>query len=234
MVSLRRLSIVLLLLPVICGAEVLDDQEAVRNAVFRRMHVSSNGTAQVTTDDANSQIDESHQLFGSHLEFDVVPYANWDTVSVIDGQWYYDTVVNSDFVEGGFLYCLQSEVDIHGNEIIGIVPTRPIQDVVVAVAGDAPRFVWCSEGVFGVYPVPALKQAYLTFYFQYQAHPPELTTDTSSILIKKALRSMLVDHVCWILEEKRDRMLKAQLFKARLPRSITEQIAKKTTTEEIR
>jgi hypothetical protein len=230
---MRKL-LLLLLLPVMCLGEVLDDQEAVRNAVLRRMHVSSNGTAQMTTAQVNSQIEESHQLFGSHLEFDVVPFSKGDTVSVVDGQWFYDTVVNSDFVEGGLLWCVQSEVDIHGDEIIGFVPTRAIEDVVAPVAGDAPRFVWCSEGVFGVYPVPALDKAYLTFYFQYQAHPPELTSDTSSILIKKALRSMLVDHVCWILEEKRDRMLKAQLFKARLPRSITEQIAKKTTTEEIR
>ena len=215
--------LVLLLLPVICGAAVLDDREDIRNAAFRRMHISSDGTDQVTTADANSQIDESHELFGSHLEFHVVPYAKWDTVSVIDGQWFYDTVVNSDMVEGGLLYCVQSCVDKDGKTVIERVPTRPMGQLLLSDAGDAPKYVWCSEGVFGVYPVPALEQVYLTFYFQYQAHPPELTTDTSSILIKKALRSMLVDHVCWLLEEKRGNLLKAQMFKARLPKSITEE-----------
>lgn len=198
-------------------AGVLDDLESVRAAVFRKGHLANIGTAQLTTAEVDSQINEANQLFGAHREFQVVPYAKWDSITVVEDQWLY--ALNSDFVQ--LLRVLKSWVNEDGVTVTQVVPIGGQMDVVKTTAGEAPKYAWASEGMLEIYPVPTGEQAYLTLYISYQAHPPPLTMDTSSILIKQSLRSMLVDYVLWKVLEKIGSFGRAQLARNRLPASLT-------------
>lgn len=209
--------LVLLLFAVGVQAGVLDDLESVRVAVFRKGHLVNVGTAQLTTAEVDSETNESYQLFGAHLEFQVVPYAKWDSITVVDGQWLY--ALNSDFVR--LLRVLKSWVNENGVTVTQVVPIGGQPDVVKTSAGEAPKYAWASEGMLEIYPVPTGEQAYLTLYISYQAHPPALTEDASSILIKEGLKSMLVDHVLWKVLEKIGRFEDARLARNRLPASLT-------------
>lgn len=216
----------LLLLPGLCSAQFLETKGSVRASVFRQAELTELGTSQMTIAMVDSQIQESYGLFGCHTKFDVVPLAYWDTFSAVAGQGLYDAVLNSDFVEGGLIRCKKELLDGPSASLVQqVVPIGPNQDMVTVKPGEAPKYVWASSGIFEVYPVPTGEQSYLKFYFQYQAQPPALTSDTSSILIKPSLRAMLVDHICLRISEKLEWYDKAAAFRSRLPSSLTQRTA---------
>ena len=232
---MRKLFIIFVLLLLAASVQAqLDTREDVRLAVYQDCNLDSVGTNQATVAQVNNLIGRGYQVFGAHLYFEVVPYKKTDTFNLVNGQGYYDTVLNSDYVERPLLRCQKGFVETSsGTSIRQAVATVPNDDIVTVKAGEAPKYVLASHGMIEVYPVPTGTQAYLILYFEYQAHPPELTADTSSILIDESLRQPLVDWVNWHILDKVRRHADADRFKARLPRSLTQRQATRTTTEEV-
>jgi len=172
-------------------AGVLDDLESVRASATRRMHTEGIGTAQYTAAEVDSQVNESIHYIATKVDLDPAPYLKVDSIPLVKGQGLY--TLESDYVEGGLKYCKRHTPTTTG-AIEVFVPVVVLADVVTPIEGAAPSQVFDKGGVLGVHPIP---DNYDTLIIWYQALPPAMCSDTSSILIIPKYREMMLLHVCW-------------------------------------
>lgn len=227
---MRKLLCLLFLVSVV-QAEVLDDLESNRVSIARRLHMETVGTAQFTAANIDSQYNESRQYVSALTELYPVPYMKIDTIPLVAGQDKY--ALPSDFAEGGLKYCQRRHISVDGGKPINIyMPVVPLEDVVTPEEGATPSQVFAiGGGVLGVHPVPSSDFKYDSLTIWYQALPPALTLDTSSVLVVAKHREMMVLHACWEIALSTNQYAKAREFEKMYKKERS--TATRTTTEQV-
>jgi hypothetical protein len=209
------------------SAEALATLDSVNAYVTQQCHVASAGTGQITSAQIDRQINVSYQEVAA-LDLMPVPYAKWDTIATAAGTFLY--ALNSDFVEGGLIWCSKMDRDPASNEVrLSSVMVSPTLDVTVPAAGDPVRYVFASHDYLFVNPVPQRTDSLILYY---QAMPSLLAAD-STLRIDYHYRDMVAMHACWKIKEKLGLSVEAASYAAMYFDAKRKRTATKMTSEQV-
>lgn len=225
--AMKRVLLLLLLIPCLVSGEALENLASVRWQVLMDCHVAVAGTDQISTAYVDSTINVNYQDMFT-LDLDPYPYAKWDTIGTTQGSFLYD--LPSDIQEGGLLWCIKYFRDDDDDLQTMAMPIFPLPDITVPEVGAPTKYVMGLYGQFNVHPVSSDPD---TFVICYKAIPPKLDNDTSHILLDYKYRQMVVWRVDAAVKRKQGLYAEAFAFEALWTEAKRKRTATKTTSEEI-